>query len=316
MKKDIGQRLLGVAAAAALLLTLTACGAYTAGTLTGLVVTYGGDPHMFELQGDDGSNYGFVITDATELVWEDDSAFSIWSGRDTNDWDVFSCNMYVTVVPGEETESADAYVDECVTGWYFAEKVTVTKVDEGYFATDEKPVIYLYPEEATKVTVTLDYSGALTCTYPAYDNGWTVLARPDGTLTNLADGKEYSYLYWEGVSDAQYDRSRGFVVKGEDTAEFLQETLAGMGLTPKEYNEFIVYWLPKMQDNPYNLITFQSECYTDRAVLNISPQPDSVLRVFMAWQALEEPVEVEPQEFTSFQREGFTVVEWGGTELR
>ena len=35
----------------------------------------------------------------------------------------------------------------------------------------EKPVIYLYPEEVTDVTVQLDYDGQLTCTYPAYENG-------------------------------------------------------------------------------------------------------------------------------------------------
>lgn len=49
-----------------------------------------------------------------------------------------------------------------------------------------KPVIYLYPEKETTVTVKLDYAGALTCTYPAYGDGWTVTACPDGTLTDNA----------------------------------------------------------------------------------------------------------------------------------
>ena len=57
-----------------------------------------------------------------------------------------------------------------------------------------KPVIYLYPEEETQVTVKLDYAGELTCTYPAYDDGWTVTAQPDGTLTDAA-GQTYSYLF-------------------------------------------------------------------------------------------------------------------------
>lgn len=43
--------------------------------------------------------------------------------------------------------------------------------------TDEKPVIYLYPEEIMEVTVKLDYNGELICTYPNYDEGWTVTAR-------------------------------------------------------------------------------------------------------------------------------------------
>ena len=121
---------------------------------------------------------------------------------------------------------------------------------------DMKPVIYLYPEQTTEATVILDYAGSLTCTYPVYDNGWTVTAQPDGTLTD-ATGQRYNYLYWEGLRDASYDFSEGFCVAGEDTAAFLEDILAQMGLTRHEANEFIVYWLPLMEHNPYNLISFQ-----------------------------------------------------------
>ncbi|MDD6471368.1 MAG: hypothetical protein PUF64_09710, partial [Butyricicoccus sp.] len=103
---------------------------------------------------------------------------------------------------------------------------------------------------------------------------------------------------------------------GADTADFLREKLAEIGLTPREYNEFIVYWLPKMQDNPYNLISFQSEAYTDAARLDIDPTPDSVLRIFMAWKPLHRAQNIEPQTFTPFARDGFTVVEWGGCEVK
>ena len=102
----------------------------------------------------------------------------------------------------------------------------------------EKPVIYLYPERTTEITVRLDYAGELTCTYPQYDDGWTVTAEPDGTL--YSDGREYSYLFWEGSADIEYDFSRGFCVRGEDTLGFLLEALPALGLTPLEYNDFIV----------------------------------------------------------------------------
>ena len=162
--------------------------------------------------------------------------------------------------------------------------------------------------------VTLDYDGTLTAAWPAYEGGWDVTARPDGTLT-AADGSEYTYLFWEGVSDTAYDFSAGFCVAGEDTGAFLRDTLAEIGLTPREYNEFIVYWLPQMQDNAYNLIAFQTDRYTASARLTIDPQPDSVLRVFMAWKPLDEPQEIAPQTFAPFAREGFTVVEWGGAAV-
>ena len=180
---------------------------------------------------------------------------------------------------------------------------------------DAKPVIYLYPEQETTVSVSLDYAGMLTATYPAYEDGWTVTAEPDGTLHD-ENGNEYSYLFWEGEDKTDYDFSTGFCVAGADTADFLREKLAEIGLTPREYNEFIVYWLPKMQDNPYNLISFQSEAYTDAAKLDIDPTPDSVLRVFMAWKPLGRPQTIEPQTFTPFARDGFTVVEWGGCEVK
>ncbi len=179
-----------------------------------------------------------------------------------------------------------------------------------------KPVIYLYPEKKTEVLVKLDFAGDLTVTYPAYNDGWNVIASPDGSLVNLADGREYSYLFWEGVSDYEYSMEQGFVVKGADTAAFLQEKLALLGLTPREYNEFIVYWLPRMLDNPYNLITFQFEDYAENARLMIEPAPDSVLRVFMTFTALETPIEIPEQTLPTFERHGFTVVEWGGTEIK
>lgn len=178
-----------------------------------------------------------------------------------------------------------------------------------------KPVIYLYPEQETTVSVSLDYAGTLTATYPAYENGWTVTAEPDGTLYD-ENGDEYSYLFWEGEDKTDYDFSKGFCVAGADTADFLREKLAEIGLTPREYNEFIVYWLPKMQDNPYNLIAFQSEAYTDAAKLDIDPTPDSLLRVFMAWKPLHKAQSIEPQTFAPFARDGFTVVEWGGCEVK
>ena len=176
-----------------------------------------------------------------------------------------------------------------------------------------KPVIYLYPEEKTEVAVRLDYSGELTCTYPAYEDGWTVTAAPDGTLRDES-GQTYSYLYWEGVTQTEYDFTRGFCVPGADTAAFLEDALARLSLTRREANEFIVYWLPRMEPNPYNLIAFQGETYTDCAPLTVTPEPDSLLRVFMAWKPMDAPVDVPAQDLPAFKRTGFTVVEWGGAE--
>ena len=176
-----------------------------------------------------------------------------------------------------------------------------------------KPIIYFYPETPTACSAKLTLNGKLTCTYPAHgEKGWeNFTAYPDGTLI-FPDGKEYYALYWEGEQFADWDFSQGFCVKGEETAAFLEWALAQQGLTPREANEFIVYWLPLMQENPYNVISFQTKTYTDGAALEITPAPDSLLRIFMAYYPSDTEIEIAPQTCEPFVREGFTVVEWGG----
>lgn len=181
---------------------------------------------------------------------------------------------------------------------------------------EAKPVVYLYPETRTKCNVKVVLDGVLTCTYPDHGtNGWqNFIAAPDGTLT-FPDGRKYYCLFWEGRTNSEWGFSRGYCVKGSETASFLADVLAKMGLSFREANEFIIYWLPRMQNNPYNVIAFQGETYTKDAKLEIEPKPDSVLRIFMAWRAIDRPVSIPEPDIKPFKRKGFTVVEWGGTEL-
>lgn len=180
----------------------------------------------------------------------------------------------------------------------------------------KKPVIYLYPEQEEEIIVKINYDGELACTYPKYNDGWYVKASPDGQLINLYDNKEYSYLFWEGKDHYKWNLESGFVVEGSKTEEFLQEKLAFMGLTPREYNEFIVYWLPLMEGNKYNLIYFAGDEYENLAQLDIEPIPDSILRVFMVYKPLTRYIDIDEQELERFKREGFTVIEWGGTQIK
>lgn len=193
-------------------------------------------------------------------------------------------------------------------------KISLAQYGINKAAPAMKPVIYLYPEKVTDVTVKLDLNGKLGCTYPAYPkDGWNVTAYPGGKL--IVGGEEYNYLFWEGNLNTVFTFDKGFCVKGEDTAAFLKKALSEMGLIPSEYNDFIVYWLPQMEENAFNLISFAGMEYTDPAKLEITPKPDSTLRVFMVFKPLEKPVEIAPQTFEKFERNGFTVVEWGGAEI-
>lgn len=189
-----------------------------------------------------------------------------------------------------------------------------------YLSKARAPVIYLYPEQDTEVNVRLTLNGKLTTTYPSYDEqlGWNVTAFPDGIITDKS-GRQYSYLFWEGDIAITPDLSRGFCIKGEETAQFLEESLDQLGLTDTEADAFIMYWLPLMEGNKYNVITFQTTAYEDVASLSVTPKPDTVIRVNMLWYPSNTYVNIEPQNLTAInpsERKGFTVVEWGGEKYR
>ena len=70
-----------------------------------------------------------------------------------------------------------------------------------------------------------------------------------------------------------------------------------------------------MENNEYNVISFQTSAYTDTTQLEITPAPDTLLRVFMAYYPSDTDVDIEPQSFAPATRNGFTVVEWGGSRV-
>lgn len=180
----------------------------------------------------------------------------------------------------------------------------------------DKPVIYLYPESEQKVTVELGYPDRLTTSYPSYETGWNVLAQPDGNLTDLSTGRSLYALYYESKYVGFSRSDEGFVVRGEDTAQFLEDKLTILGLNAREAEEFIIYWLPKLEPNPYNYIRFAtSQEIADVMPLKITPSPDNLIRVLMLYEGLSEPVQVKAQQLSSPKRDGFTVVEWGGTRI-
>ncbi len=177
-----------------------------------------------------------------------------------------------------------------------------------------KPIIYLYPQKEQKVTLKVHFKGQITHSYPKYNaqKGWEVLAKPSGELLDLNTNKSYPYLFWEGQSNFKYTLKEGSVIAGENTIDFLEKSLAEMGLNRRETTDFITYWLPYLEANPYNLIHFSTTEYTQNAPLKISPQPETLLRVFMVYKPLNEAITIKKQSLVKTERKGFTVVEWGG----
>ena len=50
--------------------------------------------------------------------------------------------------------------------------------------------------------------------------------------------------------------------------------------------------------------------------LEINPKPDTTIRVAMIFKGLKERIDVKEQKLEQPKREGFTVIEWGGTEIK
>ena len=181
-----------------------------------------------------------------------------------------------------------------------------------------KPIIYLYPTEETQVNVQLGNKERITCSYPKYTIGWNVIAQPNGDLKDIDTNKNLYSLYYESDNVVEFKVEKdGFVVKGEDSAEFLEEKLKILGLTDREAEEFIIYWLPKLEANKYNYIRFATREEIDANMpLTIKPEPDTTIRVLMEYKGLENSIKVEEQSLETPERKGFVAVEWGGTEIK
>ena len=183
----------------------------------------------------------------------------------------------------------------------------------------KKPVIYLYPPVESEISVKLNYKGNLLFTYPEYNDGWKVMAYPNGTLKNKIDNKTYSYLFWDGkkqYTEQERTYETGYIVHKDSTVTFLQQKLAECGLKPQEYNEFIVFWTPYLQKNTWNFVHFRiGKAYDTISTNSVSPAPDTEIRVFMDFKKVDNPFDITPQQLTAPIRNGFTLVEWGGSEL-
>lgn len=177
-----------------------------------------------------------------------------------------------------------------------------------------KPVIYLYPTETTIVNVKVGVD-KITKSIPAYGtNGWTVTASSDGTLVDSVDQQTYPYLFWEGQSAKKFSTETGWTLAKKEVATALPKVLQNMGLNEKETADFMEFWGPRIaaEKMPYIEFSFVAQKTFDQiAPLSITPTPETVLRVFMVYRGVLKQGLPVPS-YTPVQRNGFTVIEWGG----
>ncbi len=187
--------------------------------------------------------------------------------------------------------------------------------DYAILAECAKPVIYLYPEIEQSVSVQV--GADIRQSDPIYPKtGWQVTANPSGLLSY--QGKTYPYLFWDGIGHGRYPdlTDRGTIVEKSNLESTLRKQLFAQGLNSQESQDFLDYWLPLMPTTPYTRLTWlTTQEMNVLAPLEVSPQPQTVIRVFLDYQGLDKPQGLNPQTFTAPTRKGFTLVEWGGLKI-
>lgn len=177
-----------------------------------------------------------------------------------------------------------------------------------------KPVIYLYPEKKTDVSVKV--GADITVSEPEYSDGWLATADPSGQL--IVDGQTYDSLFWEGQGKGEYPIiNAGFVVETKNIEATLKNHLTQLGLNSKESADFMAFWLPKMPKIKYTRLTWFGTHQMDKlAPLTVSPKPDTSIRIFLDYQGLDSPIDLPAQKLSAPTRQGFTLVEWGGLLMK
>lgn len=242
-------------------------------------------------------------------------------GKEDSKGSMASGSGYFIAIPtnmpvGTEIEYRQCYTTEEIKNLQNYGNAKGSILSQGVY----KPIIYLYPENEIQINVKLGYPELATCVYPEYDlkSGWNVLAKPNGDLIDFNTNRNLYALYYESKNKKEYNvTDEGFVVKREDTVKFLEEKLAILGLNDREAEEFIIYWLPKLQENEYNYIRFASmDEINENMPLEFSQQPDTLIRILMTYKGLNATIQVKEQNLEKIERKGFTAVEWGGSEIK
>ena len=229
--------------------------------------------------------------------------------------DYYTDAFNIVTYPGEEAKTlADFvhpyfYFQDAFDRWIEATSIEIIPpVECG------KPVIYLYPEQVTDMTVWVNPKGGFSYTEPLYKNGWRITASPDGKIVNQDDGLEYPYLFWEGRGGMYSAPEHYWVVKQTEVETFLTQILDEMEFFENERNDFLEFWLPRMQEAPYYKIGFHgTEVMNQLAPLQLSVKPDHIFRILMDYSPLEHWLPSDPPTtLPHANREGFDVMEWGG----
>ena len=181
--------------------------------------------------------------------------------------------------------------------------------------TAKKPNIYLYPEKEMELTLIFGNAERVTTSTPGYGAGWTVTARPDGTIID-SDEKEYGYLFYECLTDKSiFDTESGFVVRADARDEDFRNILEKYGFNEQEIKDFTDYWTEYLDDGTdYVMYPADTDAVDAAMPLETSVPIDSRYRIWFGFSR-QIPDDVSEPGISPIVRNGFTMVEWGGAVI-
>ncbi len=217
-----------------------------------------------------------------------------------------------------EMEPGNYYFEfyECASGFggYHREEVEIQGQYKDFFfhydSMVDKPNIYLYPEETIEVDVNIvfPHGGRLRTSIPEYGDGWHITVEPSGII----DG-QYDCLFYESLQPDYGQYEAGWVVAQGQLEGFFRDNMALTGFNQKEIDDFIEYWIPRLTEYPYYAIYPQYNDELEEMIkLEFSEQPTNLIRLIYSVRGLETGnLTLDEAVIPAFNRDGFTVAEWG-----
>ncbi|SHF75377.1 hypothetical protein SAMN05444274_108123 [Mariniphaga anaerophila] len=173
-----------------------------------------------------------------------------------------------------------------------------------------KPNIYIYPEEQMELSVRLKFplGGKIVTSIPEYGNGWNINVDTSGVIDNA-----YSFLFYESKQPDVWQRNYGWEVEADQLDAFFRHNMKDYGFNSAEIQDFIDYWIPRLNSYQVYSICPQTKDIIKRVIqIEFSKQPENVLRLFYVIKGSNQFQDnlTEPA-IDEFRRDGYFVTEWG-----
>ena len=169
------------------------------------------------------------------------------------------------------------------------------------FMVVAKPVIYFYPESPTSVSAQLSTDEFITHSEPFVGflspASWRFTALPNSTLLFNGGSSSYPYLFYEtSYVGRKFPLREGWSVPSGELDALLARELPRLGLSEREAGEFREYWMARLPLSPYYSVYVVERKDTDeKLALTVSPTPDSIVRVILAFKPTAQPGVVPAQ---------------------